>query len=655
MKRIFTLMVLVSCTMMEVHAQLTTPPAWNKNIGGSQHEYSANVISTGNQIVIAGYTLSWDYDLTGHDPSSGDFFWMQMDQNGNLQRLRTYGGSKAELPRFMIRTAEGGFLLVGSTQSLDGDAENSGLENHIRPGEDIPQPDIWVVKINSRGAIEWQRAYGGFGGDEGWSVTQTDDNGDGRKDDGYAIVGWTQSNNNGDVTNFKGSQDAWVIKISATGDLQWQKTLGGTRAEYGRRIEQTPDGGYIVLNETYSWDGDVVGYHAGGNGLFSDIWIVKLDASGQNILWQKTYGGDFNDVGFSLRLTDDDGDGQKDDGFIIAAGAESSNGTMPPRDANQVGYDIITMKYDLSGNLQWHARFGGTRSDRGYDVVQTNDGGYAVIGSTESYSGDLEGLPSKGDVDIVLLKYTANGNLQFKQRFGGSKSDNGIAIAQSPDDCIILMSDAKSSDGDVPGHYGSDERFDIWLMKWCEPVQLPVTLTDFKAQYQGNGKAILEWRTASEQNNDRFEIQRSVDGQNFNAIGTVAGSGTTSHTLTYAYTDQGVDALNADIVYYRLRQVDIDGKSELSQVVMVRPKIQNGADVRVWPNPSEGRFQVQLKNAPSGPVKATIYSASGKVIKTTTFRNVTSEIDLSGQSAGTYFIRLEDNKGWVQVQPVVVK
>ena len=403
-------MVLVSCTMMELHAQ-PIAPAWNKNIGGYHYEEPTNVISRGNHIVIAGYTVSQDGDFQGYIVPNGDFFWMQLDLDGNILRLRTYGGTNPDKCRYVIRTAEGGFLLVGMTQSTDIDATSNGI--HIKPGQFLPEPDMWVVKINSRGEIEWQHAYGGFASDEAMHVIQTDDNGDGRRDDGYAIVGRTTSNSDGDVTNYKGGQDTWVIKISATGELQWQRTLGGSRNEYGRRIEQTPDGGYIVLSDTYSGDKDVEDFHGTGIGIYSDIWIVKLDPTGQNIEWQKAYGGDLNDVALSMTLIDDDGDGQKDDGFIITGEVESSNGNVPPRNSSQVGYDMILVKFNMNGDFQWHTRFGGTRSDRGNDVIQTNDGGYAVLGSTESTNGDLAGTGSKGWVDIILLKYTANGTLEY--------------------------------------------------------------------------------------------------------------------------------------------------------------------------------------------------------------------------------------------------
>jgi hypothetical protein len=653
MKRIFTLMAMVSCILMDVQAQLN-PPLWSKNYGGDAWERAQIVRTVGSDIVVAGASSSDSHDFAGLAIGNSDIFLMKLDPLGNIYWAKFYGGSRGEQCNGMEPTADGGFILVGAVDSDDGDAYNNGY--HMPDDRsDEWMPDFWVVKTDSSGNIEWSRAFGGKDFDEAWKVRQTDDNGDGIKDDGYIVVGRTLSNDGDVMSGNRGLQDTWVIKLSATGELQWERTLGGSNNEFGRDVEQTPDGGFIVLSYTASDDKDVEGLHDDqntGGRLYIDMWIVKLDASGSDIEWSRTFGGNYQDMPYEMILTDDDGDGEKDDAFIIVGETESTNGDLGTQ--IQGSYDLVVAKFDFEGEELWQQRMGGSDVDRGISIVQTHDGGYAVLGSTRSIDKDLAAAPSKGEHDFMLVKLAANGSPQYLHTWGGSFQDEAWSITQGPEGCFVMAGRTVSNDYDVPGLYGWD---DIWVLNWCPPPpsHLPVTITDFKAQYQGNGKAILKWSTASEQNNDRFEIQRSVDGQNFNTIGTVSGSGTSSHTLTYAYIDQGVDALNAEVVYYRLRQVDIDGKSELSQVVMVRPAIQNGADVRVWPNPSEGRFQVQLKNAPSGPVKATIYSASGKVIKTTTFRNVTSEIDLSGQSAGTYFIRLEDNKGWMQVQPVIVK
>src|SRR5690606_34288354 len=149
--------------------------------------------------------------------------------------------------------------------------------------------DYWIVKLDGNGNTQWQKALGGSSGDEAQSIQQT-------ADGGYIVAGLSWSNS-GDVIGNHGISDYWVVKLDGNGNIQWQKALGGSGYDKATSIQQTADGGYIVVGETYSNDGDVTGYHGGG-----DYWVMKLDDSG-NIQWQKTLGGSNLDVATSIQQT----------------------------------------------------------------------------------------------------------------------------------------------------------------------------------------------------------------------------------------------------------------------------------------------------------------------------------------------------------------
>ena len=643
MKRIITLLVMGACTLVNLHAQLPSP-SWAKTIGGSGTDVAKQVRMQGDKIITVGYSSSFDGDWDGTLMRPTDMFITRMDLNGNIEMKKRLGGNGYDISNAVEVTSDGGYIMAGVTNSTDGHADGGGY--HGGHGY-----DMWVVRVGVTGSIKWQRALGGTNSEEALAVIQTDDDGDGRKNDGFLIVGFTESTD-GDVKSDHGGYiDAWVVKLDSEGNLEWEKCLGGSRGEYGRDVKQTPDGGFLIISETYS--PDILGYHqlpSANYGQYADWWLVKLDATG-NLLWDKAWGGNYSEIPHEIQLTDDDGDGRADDGFIIVGNGESRDGDVPMPAYGS--WDMFVVKFDMDAKEQWKLRIGGSSSENAYSVVQTLDGGFAVAGRTGSTDGSLEDTEPKGQTDWLLLKLTAAGGIEWKERFGGSLTEDAYSLQQTPAGCFVLAGYTESSNGDVTDFKGV---VDAWLLNYCPPPPtLPVTLTNFNARYEGDGKSVLEWNTETEVNNDRFEIQRSVDGQNFNTIGTLAGSGTTSQTVKYTYLDQGVDALGADLVYYRLRQVDIDGKSELSQVVMVKPKLKDGARVRVWPNPSDGRVQVQLNNAPSGPVKATVYSANGQVVLSTTFLGTTNEIDLRGKNAGTYFIRLEDNNGLLHIEPVVLQ
>jgi hypothetical protein len=647
MKRMFTVIAMLICTLMTTHAQVGEI-VWSKNFGGSSWETAYTMRIVNNRIVVAGTTHSPDGNFAGLPARAGEFFIFKTEMNGEITWRKKYGGSGTEMCYSMEPTADGGFILVGSTASKDGDATNSGYHDYNG------NPDAWILKINSGGIIEWQRALGGTNFDQAMGVAQTDDDGDGQKDDGYIIVGYTNSND-GDVTNHHGDYDTWVIKMSATGTFQWQRALGGTARDAGYDIEQTPDGGFLLLSETYSVNGDVVGLHKPAGATmsnYSDIWLTKLNADGSIIEWSKAYGGDYAELAIQFTLIDDDGDGQKDDGFVLTGASNSDNGDVPLPKIG--GYDVLLIKFDFNGNIDWQRRFGGTNIDRGHAVEQTLDGGFIISGSTRSTNGPFVGKPARGEYDYMLLKYDASGNFEWVERMGGNLDDEGLAVQQASAGCYVMAGASGSTTHDVPGNYGN---VDVWMLNYCEPTpaQLPVKLVDFKARYEAEDKVVLEWSTSSEQNNDRFEIQRSVDGITFHTVGTVKGAGTSFNNIKYQFTEHGIDGLGAEVVYYRLRQVDLDGKSAISPVVLVRPKPKKGGNARVWPNPTDGLIQVQLKNAPSGQVRATVYNANGQVIMKSNLLKTTNEISLKGKNAGTYFIRLEDNNGLIQIQQVILK
>ena len=176
----------------------------------------------------------------------------------------TYGGPLDDGISDMIKTKDGGYVLGGYTISF-------GAGNY----------DFWLIKVNATGAMQWNQTYGGTANDYPYAVIQTSDG-------GYALAGETNSSGAGNL-------DFWLVKTDATGNMQWNKTYGGTGADTGVAVVQNSDGGYAILGRTAS-------FGAGGN----DIWLVKTDATG-NMLWNKTYGGTGNEAGNAMVQTSDGG------------------------------------------------------------------------------------------------------------------------------------------------------------------------------------------------------------------------------------------------------------------------------------------------------------------------------------------------------------
>src|SRR6478735_2293664 len=188
-------------------------------------------------------------------------------------------------------------------------------------------------------AIQWQNSLGGSGGESASTVQQTTDG-------GYITAGYSYSVDD-DVSGNHGDADAWIIKLSDVGIIQWQKSLGGSNYDDAGYIEQTSDGGYITAGTTYSNDGDVSGNHGD-----ADFWIVKL-GSGGNIEWQKSLGGTLEDWPYSVNLT-------IDGGYIVAGYAYSGDGDVS---SNHGAGDSWIVKLNNAGTIEWQKSLGGSNGD----------------------------------------------------------------------------------------------------------------------------------------------------------------------------------------------------------------------------------------------------------------------------------------------------
>ena len=232
----------------------------------------------------------------------------------------------------------------------------------------------------------WTRTFGGSDWDEGRSVQQTTDG-------GYIIAGYTQSYGTGG--------DVYLIKTDANGNEQWSQTYGGSDYDRGNSVQQTSDGGYIIAGWTESY----------GAGSY-DVYLIKTDANG-NESWSRTFGGSYDDYGYSIQKT-------YDGGYIIAGYTESYGAG---------GYDVYLIKTDANGNEQWSRTFGGSSWDYGRSVHQTSDGGYIIAGNTWSYI---------SDDDVYLIKTNGNGNEEWSRIFGGNDLDGGYSVQQTTDGGYII-------------------------------------------------------------------------------------------------------------------------------------------------------------------------------------------------------------------------
>lgn len=351
--------------------------------------------------------------------------------SGEVEWSKTFGGSKNELANSVVRTNDGGYAILGYTQSNDGDITD-------KPNEDF---DYWVMKFNSNDELEWNKTYGGSLDDRGSKIIQT-------QDGGYAIVGYSQSNDV-DATQNQGSYDFWVVKLTSNGIVSWEKSFGYTGSDKGYSILQTSDNGYLlsgVLDVTASGGAgnSKAVLHAGG-----DYWAIKLDVSG-NTQWTKYFGGSLNDT-LSDAVQTPDG------GFLLVGSSDSADVDIT---INNGTYDFWVVKIDALGALVWEKTYGGSEIDEARAIVVSNDGNYLIVGDTRS--ADVDVSQNSGSADLWLIKITENGTLIWEKTFGGSSFDVGRAIVKTQDNDFIIAGSSRSQDGDLNENNGQN---DAWVLK----------------------------------------------------------------------------------------------------------------------------------------------------------------------------------------------
>ena len=316
----------------------------------------------------------------------------------------------------------------------------SSSDDNVAPATDpCNQP---IVAIPFSGEINWTKTYGGDLNDEAKSIITTPDG-------GYAIAGSSESLN-GDLngSNQSGTYDYWLMKLDANGNMEWNKTYGGSGDDQAEEVISTPDGGYLISGFSKSNDGDI-----SGNNGFYDHWLVKTDTSG-NLEWEKSYGYAGEDRAFSVIVTNDGG--------YLTAGSLSVEEYKGPNQISKSAKFLQALhgvgefwvhKLNVKGEVEWEKFFGGSNNDRAYDVIETNDG-YLMVGATESNDFDIKNKAASS-YDVWVVKINKEGVLQWEKSYGGSESDIGFAIAKTNDGNFIITGDTRSGDGFLNCEFGN--------------------------------------------------------------------------------------------------------------------------------------------------------------------------------------------------------
>ncbi|MBR9974731.1 MAG: T9SS type A sorting domain-containing protein [Bacteroidetes bacterium] len=372
-----------------VHAVAMAQNTFERAYGGERFDSGSQVLETADGgFIVLGTTRSVSNDTT-------DAWVVRTDAKGDTLWTKTYGGNKWDSGIALQPGSDGGYVLVLSSNSVS--------DNY----------DILLIKIDEQGGTVWSKVYGGPQTDYPHAMASTNEG-------GYVILAHTLSFG-------MGSLDYYLLKVDQKGDSLWSRTYGGVGSDWGGTVQQTADGGYILSGDTQSF-GDEDG----------DVYLVKTDAAGDT-LWTRTYGGAGRDRAYNVQQT-------RDNGYLVVGyteglGAAEENGLIIKTDAagemewtqvingdkncrllharelslddylvagsayvnEEKDYDAYLLRLDGSGSPVWTRYFGGTKYDQADFVGQTSDGGFVFVGGTESFG------PDKG-YEMYLVKTDGDGN-----------------------------------------------------------------------------------------------------------------------------------------------------------------------------------------------------------------------------------------------------
>lgn len=345
--------------------------AWEKPFGGDENDIALGVTTTKDKgYVVVGQSRSFGEGKT-------DFMAIKLDETGAIKWQKSFGGKQRDEPRAVAESVDGSLYMGGITKSFTekGDA------------------NIYVVKTDANGKQLWQKLYGGEAKDEAFSLLAL-------KDGGVLVAGSTKSFG-------KGSYDAYLLKLDSSGNVVWDKTYGGKRAEHIYDIAATGDGGYFLVGSTESW----------GQGE-ADSYLLKIDANG-NEQWSETFGESKSDVLYAIAVAPDGG------AYV----------TGKTRSYESKKTDLDLFKLNRHGRLVWHKVIGFKNHEYANDLVLTENG-VLVVGMTKSLG--------HGRADFYLLEFNESGNIIWGNMYGGDKYDIAHAVTATPDGGFVVVGESES-------------------------------------------------------------------------------------------------------------------------------------------------------------------------------------------------------------------
>lgn len=525
-----------------------------KVFGGSNVDGGSRVslaVTNGYGLIIGGSSYSnKSGEKTQNIRGSDDYWLLKLKQNGKIEWDKTIGGILDDNFKSVIQTSDGGYALIGESNSytsVEKDEDSRG------------STDYWIVKLDRKGAVEWNKTIGGGGNEYIDNIVQTSDG-------GYILAGSSDSYQSGEKSeDSRGYFDYWVVKLDKNGAIQWNKTIGGNSYEFLSGVELTSDGGVVLAGFSQSYISGEKTENSRGN---YDFWLVKLTKEGQ-VQWDKTIGGDGEDYGRGIKQT-------KEGGYVFS-GISNSNISGEKTEDNRGFFDYWVVKLDKMGNVIRDKTIGGNGNDTEvWCLEKVSDGGYIFGGSSNSNTSGEKTEDSRGDYDYWVIKLDENLNIQWDKTIGGNSYDALFNLKEIQQDQFVLSG---SSWSDISGDKTEPTRgaADYWVV-WLNSAEKPVWYRDGDGDGWGN-------------------TQDSVIAQD----------------QPKGYVSRKGDCNDNDKDIHPHGPALCDGKDNDCDGLID----EHCSDIQIIaaPNPSTGHFTIQIKSTSAKPIHLQIINELGKVME----------------------------------------
>lgn len=609
---------------------------WEKSYGGRQADYLFDVQPTADYgFIIAGSSLS---DRSGNmtQQTSGDLdycLW-KMDEHGKEDWQKSFGGSGSDFLQSMKCTADGGFILAGTSNSQKGLGKTS---------DGFGGNDYWIIKLNAKGEEEWQKTYGGSGQDDLVGIVLT-------RDGGYMVGGTSASPGLSNINeaqplmkkeDSRGNMDYWIIKIDAKGDEQWQRTYGGEYADMLKSMEQTADGGYILGGYSNSpITAGKKGEKTDGNfGQGNDFWILKLTKDG-NIEWQRTLGGDKDDQLFAIHQT-------HDKGYIIG-GNSNSGSTGNKSKTNKEGTDFWVIKLDEKGNIDWQETYDFGKKDILTSILENDDHSFLIGGFSQTEKiKDSEGIN-----DYIVMKISEKGENLWNKSVGSDGEDILSKAVMTRDGGYLLAGTSnpeakkttfrsKKAKGNIHGLDTSEQLAGAQMGQQAidgTVKDATNTINDYYKEQVGNTTEGIK-KAAGLNEDSRLKVGFGNPGNVLNTTNTKGSSSAGNEQTTQQRGPK--PGLSAS----REKKTNYGGRD--FWIVKLKDKEKHDkspTNIEAFPNPATTFTNVVI-GFDFDKGTAELYDLSGRQLQSFPINSRTVPVNLSQYPEGIYIVKVTTNKG----------